>query len=70
MARPHNTDPYQNFRFHVFLSAAGTGESLPDLLNKANGAGFQAVTMPTASVESIEFMFSNGNFLGYLHSTK
>jgi phage tail-like protein len=55
MARPQTTDPYQNFRFHVILASPGSGESEVDYFDRGNAAGFQAVTMPTMSLESVEY---------------
>jgi phage tail-like protein len=57
MARPIEDDPYQNFRFHVWLHAAGTNEKLTDWLKSTGSAaaGFNACSMPSFSLESVEY---------------
>lgn len=49
MARPRNTDPFQNFRFH--LIEAGSAED--PILNRA--AGFMTLSIPELTVEMGEY---------------
>lgn len=50
MSRSMITDPYQNLRFHVKATKAGSLEPFGPTT-----AGFNSVTLPTQTVESVEY---------------